>query len=186
MYEEKIIEWCARYGINLEQFMVLHLLVGKKLRTIKLYANIFPFRNGKFLTDDDKQDLINRGFLVPTDGGFMVGKAFLSIYVDQFTAGNEIWALYPGFVKSHKGVMYPLVSMSKQVFRISYWDAIGGSWEEHQEIIKDVQYAIDNGLINFGIQKFLESEYWTKFRQLRLGDVSSISSVSNMIEDDED
>lgn len=179
MNYEKLAEWCAKHQLTLEQFMVLHLLVAKKPRTIEIYAKALPFKDGKFMTTRDKDDLIERGLLVPTDKGYTIGKKFLEMYIDEFHAGNELWAIYPGFSNTGGGKMYPLASMAKTVFRMCYWEAINGSWEEHQEVMLDVQFAKEQGLINFGIKKFLESEYWTKFRELRLGDDVNLANVPN-------
>ena len=42
-----------------------------------------------------------------------------------------------------------------------------GNVNEHKEVLKDIQYAVDNNLIKVGINKFVTSGQWRGFRELR-------------------
>tara|TARA_R110002096_G_scaffold517_7_gene3058 strand:+ start:11495 stop:12055 length:561 start_codon:yes stop_codon:yes gene_type:complete len=181
---DRIIDYCIEHKITVEQYMVLHLLFCKKISTIKLYANTFPHKKGKFLSEKDRDDLIDRDYLIREIKGFSLGNKFKDIYADKFTAGNELWCLYPGFVRKKDGTMIPLTSMSKQIFRVAYWDAIDGDRIEHEAIMKDVEYGIKHYLLNFGIKKFLEAEYWTKLRDLRLSKSNNLNNLSTQTDDD--
>lgn len=184
MYDQ-IIEWCIEHKITMEQYTVLHLLMAKKTRTIRLYANTFRFKNGKFLTKLEKDDLVNRGFLIPSHKGYKIGQEFLDIYANEFMCGNEIWAMYPGFVRKSDGKMIPLTSMSKQVFRHAYYKAIDKNKVEHEKVKLDLAYGIKHNLVNFGIKKFLEAEYWTKLRDLRLSETTNLNNLSTIQTDDD-
>ncbi len=184
MYD-RIIDWCIENKITMEQYTVLHLLMAKKSRTIRLYAKRFPFKNGKFLTKVEKDDLVNRGFLIPANKGYKIGQTFLDLYANEYTSGNEIWAMYPGFVRKSDGTMIPLTSMSKQIFRHAYWKAIDKNQEEHKQVKLDLEYGIKHNLINFGIKKFIDAEYWTKLRELRLSSTTNLNNLSTVQTDDD-
>ena len=155
---DRIIDYCIEHKITVEQYMVLHLLFCKKISTIKLYANTFPYKKGKFLSNGLRDDLIDRGYLIRETKGFSIGDKFKVIYADKFNAGNELWCLYPGFVRKKDGTMIPLTSMSKQ---------------------------IKHNLLNFGIKKFLEAEYWTKLRDLRLNKANKLDNLTTIQTDDD-
>ena len=165
--------------------MALHLLMCTKLSTIKLYADTFPYKEGKFLSTKDRDDLIKRNYLVLKPEGYGIGDKFKDIYIDSWLAGNELWCLYTGFVRKKDGTMIPLISMSKHLFRVNYWDCIDGNKEEHEAIVKDVKFGIQHNLLNFGIKKFLEAEYWTKLRQLRLSKTNNLNNLSTITTDDD-
>lgn len=167
----EILDFCTKMKINLEQFFVLHLLSTKQTTKIRLYSNTFKYKNGKFLTQRDKDDLIKRKFLIEVESGkFTVSDKFKQRYFDIYKGGNELFNLYPGFIRGKGGNWLPLAGMDKVSFRLEYYRRIGGSRAEHEEVLKDLQYGLDNNLITFGIKKFLESEYWNKLRKLRLTD----------------
>lgn len=182
---DRIIDYCIEHKITVEQYMVLHLLFCKKISTIKLYANTFPYKKGKFLSIKERDDLIDRNFLIKETVGYSIGEKFKVIYADKFNAGNELWCLYPGFVRKKDGTMIPLTSMSKQIFRVAYWDAINGDRVEHDAIMEDVKYGIKHNLLNFGIKKFLEAEYWTKLRNLRLNKDNKLDNLTTIQTDDD-
>ena len=93
--------------------------------------------------------------------------------------------MYPGFVRKSDGTMIPLTSMSKQMFRHAYWIAIDKNQDEHEQVKLDLEYGIKHSLINFGIRKFIDAEYWTKLRQLRLSSTTNLNNLSTVQTDDD-
>ena len=182
-YEELTLR-CVHYKITLEQFLTLYLIKGHKTETIRLYARAFPFKNGAFLDDKQKQDLINRNFLVKTEKGYTLGTAFDEVFINKDSAGEQLWEAYPGFMKGNDGRLIPLATMGVTEVSHIYWHAINGVRKEHEEVLLDVAYAIENNMLTFGIRKFLETGYWKKFRELRLGTAPSITAPSNYSKDD--
>lgn len=185
MTYEEIVQWCVQHHINLPQFFVLHLLVTHKTSTIQLYAKSFPEYGAKFLTQEDKVDLIDRGFLIPDGSKFAIGEEFLSIYCNEFSAGNALWCLYPGFVRKTDGNSYPLKTLGKRPFRAMYWDSIQGNRHEHEQVMLDTEYGIKHKLLTFGIKKFLDSEYWMELRKLRLDSTSNLNNLATTSNDDD-
>jgi hypothetical protein len=43
--------------------------------------------------------------------------------------------------------------------------------EEHREILKDIAFAKEQKLLNFGIEKFITSRVWLKIRERRLANI---------------
>ena len=110
---------------------------------------------------------------------------FLDIYIDAHTASNEFWDLYPAYSNSN-GVNYPLMLVDRVVFRETYNGIIKGNREEHNEIMKDLKYAVDNDMIKGTITKFVTSEQWTKIRPLRISATESDTTVTNHITNERD
>lgn len=181
MYDE-LIDYCIELKLTSNQFLCLHFLITQ--RSVKIAQFAKTRKSKKFLSDNEKVDLINREFLIETtDGKYKVSDKFKDLYYDKFEGGNELFELYPGFIKTNNG-MIPATAMDIIEFRVLYWNKINGSRREHEEVMKDVRYAIEHNLLRFGIEKFLKSEYWRKIRKLRLSDDSTLINSTNTTEHD--
>lgn len=178
---EQYLKFIVEHKLTQQQFLLLYLLrlkeVDKKqaIELIKLYKTAFPLEgSNQFITKTLLADLIKKGFLiqiVPDRAdidNYQIGSKFDDIFIDEYEAGNQFWNKYPAIITSD-GRNYPMKMMDKNEFRKLYWKAIGGDKDEHEEILKDLDYAILKNMIRGKIENFLKSEQWTEIRKVRLG-----------------
>lgn len=146
---------------------------------IEKYRRAFPSPDGTLIGKEMTEDLIKRKFLVKKSGleaveagikvtDYDVSGRFTEAFIDEHQAGNEVWDSYPTFLES-SGKRFPLTAMDKNVFRSLYWNSINGSRKEHLEILEDLVYAKEKGLIRMKIENFVRSEGWEGIRKERLG-----------------
>jgi hypothetical protein len=169
---DRYIPFLIENKLTQPQFLLLYCIYREKWEIIAKYKEAFPTDDGSMIGKFPLQDLVDRGFIIRLDDGktvdsFEITTKFAKIFVDEFEAGNQFWDLYPAFVVT-EGKRLPLSTMDKNLFRKIYSDRINHDFEEHTEVMKDLQYAVDEGLINMGIEKFVRSEMWSKIRQMRI------------------
>lgn len=178
---EQYINFIITHKLTQSQYLLLQLLYEDRTDLITEYKKAFPSDNGRMIPDYLVADLVNRGFIVKTKKGYKIGEKFLKIFIDEDRATEQIYKLYPAFI-NNKGVDIPLTSMDRRVFAKIYINKIKGNHLEHIEVLADIKYAIDNFLITVGIEKFLTSEQWKVFRELR----RKQNVTENMIQDEND
>jgi len=164
---DQYIEFIIEHELTPKQYLLLHLLKDERVDLIKKYKKAYPTKEGSMISKLEIKDLVTKGFLYKTEKGFRLSEKILNIFITPEVAVNQIYSLYPAFIESDKGVSIPLNSMDKRIFKEIYIPKIMGNIIEHKEVLKDIQYAIDNNLIRIGINKFLTSEQWLSFRKLR-------------------
>lgn len=181
LLEEKYVKFIIKNNLTQPQFLLLHLMYKKRLDLIKEYRVRFPSDNGSMVGKRLTDDLINRGFIVKNEKGYVLGDDFLDIYIDDYNAGNEIYEIYPKFLQDSRGINIPLTTMDKNLFRKIYIDKILYNRQEHLEVIKDIEYGKLKGLLNLGLDKFVNSEFWLSIREQRLQDEEEdvIENASN-------
>ena len=150
-----------------QQLLLLMYIKDQRRDLIAKYKKAFPIIGGSMISDEAVKDLVDKGFLVSLGKGYTISEKFLDLYVTSEVAVDEIYALYPAFVLSDQGTNLPLTAMDKNEFKDMYIPKIMGSVKEHNEVIKDIQYGVDENLIKIGINKFLTSEGWKPLRELR-------------------
>lgn len=173
--EKNYLKFLFTYKLTQDQFLFLHLCYKKEYNLIKEFKDTF---NTPLITDNSLKDLIERGFIVKAGKGYNITNKFKEIYVDGDLATEEIYNLYPTYIMGSKGVKYPLIAMDRKVFKNIYLDKIHGDLAEHNKIIEDIKYGIDNNLIQCSLNKFLTSEMWKGFRKLRLSSNQSKTTKS--------
>lgn len=161
----------------------IHKETGKSI--IKRYTEKFGVdENGtkKMMPESLKQSLINKGYLQRTEGTgsnqYMLSPKFTDNFIDEYTAGEEFYDLYPAMVKI-QGVSIPLKTARRAEIRSLYFIAIKGDAEEHKKVLEDIQYGIDNELINMKIINFVESEFWRELRKMRGGNKKIITETDD-------
>jgi len=164
---EEYVNFLVKYDLTQEQLLLLILLYENKIDLIRKYKKAFPNDSGKMISNYLINKLIKKGFLVDVKGGYNLGQKFLQIYVTPDKAVDEIYNVYPSFLIKDNGNHIPLITMDKRIFKELYIPKILGSIKEHQKVIEDIKYGVDNDLIKIGINKFLTSEQWKILRKLR-------------------
>lgn len=174
---ESYLRYIFKHKLTQAQYLFLYLLCTKKLSVIKEYKIHYPSEDNTMLGKAMLQDLINKGFVIvhgdPNDANsYEVTEKFRKLVLqDSMEAADEIWKIYPGFA-TIEGRETPLTAMDKYRFAQIYVERINYSYEEHQEILKDIEYGRLMGLIRMKIQNFVESQAWEKIRERRLKDTS--------------
>lgn len=152
--------------------MLMYLLYHEEYELLEMYKEMFPTEDGSAIGSIGLNDLVARGFIVRASEGdgmakdFMLTDKFTEIYADKFVVGEELWSAYPShLVKEDK--TYPLTLTDEDELREKYWTKIKGMREEHEEVMKDLDFAKKNGLIQGTIKNFVGSRQWMAFREMR-------------------
>lgn len=170
---DRYVPFLHKNKLTSTQFLFLLLVYQKKWKLIEIYKATFPTDDGSMIGRAMREDLVKRGFferINPTGDradNYRVSKKFTDIFIDEFEAGNQIWDLYPRAMVS-EGKEFPLKLMDKNEMRKEYYKRIRGNNDEHFEVIKDLEYAIENRLIKGKIETFVKSEAWLDIRKERL------------------
>jgi len=181
---EEYVQFICKHRITQRQYLFLILVYHKRFDLVAEYKKVFPiieqkgYDQQRMLDEDEKDELIKKGFLVIKKDSkelnpYIIGDKFAELFVDSLVAIEELYFNYPKF--SHKG-NFPLLTMSIEEAEIKYINRIGGSRIEHKEILKDIEYGVINNLLDIGVQKFIDSEFWNSLRTLRLQESTLISN----------
>lgn len=158
--------------ISPEQFLICMIVNDKDGASAIRYRNENPEHRFKH---EQVDELLERGFLVriSTDrhiynlDHFAVTGMFTSEFlVDNEDAGDELWELYPSWLKV-KGQKVSAKSCDKDDLVEKYAKKIKGSKKKHKEIMEIVrEYAHRNdNYALMGIEKFVASEHWIDLRK---------------------
>tara|TARA_R110000796_G_scaffold61674_6_gene142637 strand:+ start:4334 stop:4885 length:552 start_codon:yes stop_codon:yes gene_type:complete len=159
------------------QFLLLMFLYRRESVLMKKFKEAFPSDESTMIPKKEIEDLVSKKFLIKSDeGGYYLGSNFLKAFITGEVATDEIYEIYPKFVVSDKGVNIPLTSMDKSVFKNIYIGKINGDYKEHKEVIKDIEYGVENTMLSVGIHKFVTSEFWKVLRPLRVDRIISETS----------
>lgn len=177
--EDSYIGFLIQNKLTQSQYLLLHLVYKQRPDLIKAYKETFPSGDTTMIGQYYIDDLFRREFLIKKqDGTIELGEAFLSIFINKHTASEEIFNLYPThWIKD--GVSIPLSAMDRNVFANLYDIAIQSSILEHIEVVKDIKFAIQENLLNIGLDKFVKSKYWQMIRPKRLENVIKINTITS-------
>ncbi len=162
------VSFLMKHQISASQFLLMYLLYKKEIALIHQYIKIF--RKGKigFMDKIDYDDLIAKGFIKEVEGQkgkIILTDKFKSIFIDVREAVEEIYDLYPAIIISAKGVKYPLTLYNREEFIKLYTKIL--ETDIHDEIVKDLEYAVKNDLIFGKIDTFFTSKFYLGIRKIR-------------------
>ena len=167
---DRLIPFLVKHGITESQFILLYLVYLKRDDLIDVYKEKV-IGGMKKIPKTEMEFLRQKGFLeFNSHNKYVLSEMFLNLFIDKHIATDEIFAIYPSYMES-MGVQIPLTAMDRNVFANIYISAIQGNLEEHKEVIKDIEYAKQQKLLSFGIEKFLTSKMWLKIREQRLAGI---------------
>lgn len=111
---------------------------------------------------------------------YEVTQVIHDLFIDMYEDANEFLRAYPATIKLvDKGIqrIIPTTTVDATVFRTKYAELVKYSKEEHDLMMADLKYAIENQLITTGIDKYLASEMYLRIREERLGDKHNTADV---------
>ena len=168
---KKLVPFLIEVGLTAEEFLLLHLKYLGKKSLLRQYKKEFAKEQANILTIAIKDKAIKLGYVAKDESrlGYFIyfTDKWKELYVEEWNAGNELWDLYPGFIKI-KGSNATLTNTDKASWRSLYYSTIEGLKGEHEEIMLDTKYAIEHDMIRVKIIDYVRSEAWSKIRPLRL------------------
>lgn len=180
---ERYIKFITKHNITQSQFLFLYLLQRKRYDLMKIYRDAFPSEDGTVIGKHLRDDLLTRGFIIKLDEhelatSYQIGQAFKAIFIDKFEAATELKDLYPAFAISDNK-KFPLTLVDAYEIAPLYGERIGYELAEHEEVKKDLQYGIEQGLVKCKLDKFVKSEFWIPLRKLRMGTAVAVIADEN-------
>lgn len=170
LLEERYVNFICDNKITQGQFLLLYLAYKKRMDLIVKYKQTFPADDGTMIGKFWLDDLIARGWLERIEENFKVSDKFKAIFCDKITVAEELFAIYPSTTEIN-GTIVPLTAVDLISIANLYDDAILNSITEHEEVLKDIRYGIDNNMINLSLMKFVQSKYWLAIRKKRVSTV---------------
>lgn len=172
----QLVPFLCEIGLTPNEFLILHLKYMKKMRLLQAYKKAFAKKSEGILTVKSKQKIIELGYMEKDETRegeyYHLTDKFEALYMSKtmFIEAYQLWDMYPAFT-SIKGGNAPLMNVDKIAWCLQYYDAINGLKQEHEQVMLDTKYGIENGLIKVKISQYVASQFWTKIRSIRLGDV---------------
>lgn len=140
------------------------------------YANALEFQTMKFLSKEEFLDLIKREILLdfnrPGDPFFYdcieLNPKYLRKFVLQVTGmPTELCDAYPYQLTVGTTTFFAR-DVGPEVISQTYLKNINKSVEEHERVLDDIRWAIENKVLATGLKKFVESKFWIHIRTLRI------------------
>lgn len=159
---ESVLKFCTSNDIHLNEFIIMYL-TGKNDSLLNEYLEKYSYEDK--LSGLNIPNLIERGFIDKQNEDFVITKKFYNLFSIDDLFYIDIYEPYPGFVTvlskqliTKSGDDYELCKLyKKRVFSIA----------EHEEVKLDLEYALENDLIQFSITNFING-YYKEIRKIRL------------------
>jgi len=164
--EERYIDFVCEHKLTQGQFLLLYLAYKKRMDLILKYRQTFPADDGTMIGKYLLDDLVNRGWMEKIGDNLTVSTKFKGIFCDKIMVAEELFAIYPSTTEIN-GTIVPLTAVDLITIANLYDEIIMSSITEHEEVLKDIKYAIENNMINLSILKFIQSRYWLAIRRKR-------------------
>lgn len=171
MIYDDFLKFLYKNKISPNQFTLCYMLSqvynGKETPSIKPIFYEFVANFPKCFSEEEANDLIERGYLVNLDTN---GKLRLDMlqatdkfnklwFMDTFVGGEELWNLYPDWLYI-KNTKVPAKSCSKDDVIGYYLKAINYNRKKHIMVLETLEKAIKDNMINSGIEKWVLSHQW--------------------------
>lgn len=153
-------------GLTQPQLLLLILIKNNKKDLIEKYKERFPTEDGTMIGQKWTDDLFEKKWLIKQNNKIVVSSKFNKLYTDRLYHYRELVENYPKFfIKDN--VNYPLVLGNEHELSYLYNAKIYNDIDLHNEILELINYGKKNNLINFSIQKFIESKFWIALKEHR-------------------
>ena len=177
---EDDIRLCSSLDINPVQLMFLKMLVKPPELTrqdwkLLSYKRSLMFGDKvKGIPVKDIADLVQRDIVIDLNDKGRKQYDYYEIS-DEF---NDLFRLHykglPQDIHDHyphtfvsDGTSYVAKGCSEHDIALPYLKAINNNIEEHNEVLKDIEWGIKNNMIKLGLRKFVEGQYWKTLRVFR-------------------
>lgn len=183
---ERQMSIMTKYSLTSEEYFFVYLLF------LATEPNPHPQYLSKYFTECRKEfvpretliSLQEKGVLdskykVPEKGEnfelqkVKLSKSFLTSHFKlSFEAGEELFFAYPSFIQTPQKLL-PAKNITKGGFQsledffFTYAKAIKHDPATHNEVLEILQWAIDNGLIMYGIVEYVVTRKWVDHKRLR-------------------
>ena len=172
--DEQLVTTLCKLQITPSQHFVLYMI---HTRTWALMDKFNNETGG--IPHAEYKDLIDKGIIIDYN---KPGEAFMDnctikddiatvLFVEIDQAGQELWEKYPNYLYID-GVQMPTKSTDKDAVLSKYMDNIACNPIRHARVLELLQYAVTNGMITMGIEKWVRSAQWEVLEQeygFRLG-----------------
>lgn len=167
LLEEHYVNFICENKLTQGQFLLLYLAYKKRMDLIHKYKQTFPADDGTMIGKYLIDDLVTRGWLIKVEDNFQVSPAFKTIFCDKVMIAEELFSVYPSTTEIN-GTIVPLTAVDLIQIANLYDEAIMNNIAEHEEVLKDINFAIMNNMLNLSILKFVQSKYWLAIRKKRI------------------
>lgn len=127
------------------------------------------------ISPDELSDLLARDIIIDHNDH---GKSFYEYYeinpdfnykfrLQIYPMVQELHDAYPNFFQNGAGKEFVAKSCTLEEIALDYLRAINKDPEEHKKVIKDIEWARQNGAIVLGLKKFVGAKYWNAIRELK-------------------
>lgn len=180
LLHDSYIQFLIDKNLTQSQYLLLHLIHNERPDLIRDYKAKFPSDDNTMIGEYYTNDLIKRGFIAYDKANKLyLTDLFLDGFCNKHSVTDEIFKIYPNFAEI-QGKMIPLKLMDRIEFSKLYDTAIMSSMYEHREVMKDIEFGIENNLISMGIEKFLKAKYWLSIRPIRIQGKTKETIISKL------
>lgn len=183
---DKELEVMESFGIDANHFyLIRYLLIAKyegdhgPLHKYVLACYKQNLSRELFTSLQDK-GILSKKYKIPVSGEALNVKSleftdrFLKKYFKMSCeAGEELFEAYPSFLVLPNGAMLPAKNITSKVvykslddFFFAYCKKIKFDPEMHDKVMKSLEYAKTNNLLQSGISEFVISEKWREYIKL--------------------
>ena len=179
-----------KYRLTAEELFIIRLLFlsveenenSYLIRYVNLNRDIFHTT----LYSLQEKGVINKSYVIPDKGekfipsDVSINKNFMkTLFNCSFELGNELFEHYPQFTVIN-GVTVPLRSVSKKFDSLedafkAYGKAIRFKEDAHKEVIRLVDWAKENNLLNCSLASFIVDQKWRDLQCIEDGSQSNIN-----------
>lgn len=163
-----LIKKMSRYNLTANQVVMLYFLTNKKVTEFKEYKDRLDKLGLEPLTGIEKRDLIKRGFLKRAKGKIVLNREkdiFTDTEIDVNKRLETFVNTYPSFYDDGKKKM-PL-KMVAIIHLEGLFNKTVKDDDDYHELLEDVKYGKEYGIINMRIDKFLIHSVWKDIRNMR-------------------
>lgn len=166
LLEERYVDFICESGLTQNQFLLLYLTYKKRLDLILKYKQRFPTEDGTMIGKFWIDDLVTKGFIVMEGNKGTITLKFKQIFCNKIDIAEELIDAYPSTMEI-QGKIVPLTAIDIIVVADLYIEKILDNRQEHEEVLKDLAYAVKNNMINVSIKNFILGKYWLSIRKKR-------------------
>lgn len=166
--DEKYLKFLIENRLNANQFLFCYLLatVNRNHKYMVRYT-----KEVSLLSADEVSDLVERGYLADMnspgetyhDMYIVLDKFKDLLFIDSEVAFEAVWKKYPRYLQERingKEVSAKTTGLGKDGLAHKYGKYIGNDIQKHERVLEALDWAIDNGKVTLGIEKFVLNHIW--------------------------